>query len=246
MSTYGVTHWKSLAKKIKESEGLNQADAEEEAKKRLKVGKYKEKVVSAPISAPVPISVPVSRSIKPIENVSTKSVEKLPNINKNAKNIIVQMMDMIQDLTDYAYRFRATELATLGKKKTLEGLEFLKMSNELDNLKLHLKQYEIYKALGCPSTTSLKLGTKVIETLSESSQIYNDAIKIIDQFNVILNAIFEESPDLLQNEPLIIESLKKQDITYKKIHLLTSQLKTIVNAMNKILGDTSACTFEKF
>ena len=42
MSTYGVTHWISLAKKIKDNEGLVWGDAQEEAKKRLKVGKYTE------------------------------------------------------------------------------------------------------------------------------------------------------------------------------------------------------------
>ena len=42
MSTYGVTHWMSLAKKIKDNEGLIWEDAREESKKRLKVGKYAE------------------------------------------------------------------------------------------------------------------------------------------------------------------------------------------------------------
>ena len=43
MSTYGHTHWMSLASKIKENEGLTWDDAQEEAKKRLKVGQYREK-----------------------------------------------------------------------------------------------------------------------------------------------------------------------------------------------------------
>ena len=42
MSAYELTNWLSLAKKIKDNEGLSWVDAQEESKKRLKVGKYKQ------------------------------------------------------------------------------------------------------------------------------------------------------------------------------------------------------------
>ena len=41
MSTYGLTHWMSLASKINKEEGFFWDDAKEEAKKRLKVGQYR-------------------------------------------------------------------------------------------------------------------------------------------------------------------------------------------------------------
>ena len=91
MSTYELTNWLLLAKKIKNNEGLSWDDAQEESKKRLKIGKYKEEQSRSQPRAQ--IRAQIRAQTRAQIRAQTRAQPKEPALIGDVENIVAEYVD---------------------------------------------------------------------------------------------------------------------------------------------------------
>src|SRR6187399_2481929 len=108
MSTYGISNWMTLAKKIKDSEGLVWKDAQEESKKRLKMGKYASGTATtrrsvsrqkAEVTKPTARQTAPKRSTQvPIQPISDSDCSKYKKEIDNYKYLLKDMVELCETM----------------------------------------------------------------------------------------------------------------------------------------------------
>ena len=143
MSTYGLTNWISVAKKIKDNEDLSWEDAQLESKKRLKIGQYKEgkiplklKVIESAAQPPVqPHSQPYVQPNIQLQNKIASS--KIPHRTIYRDNFHGISQAFIKEKlgrnVDYEEKFRICNLLEKHIPPLIKDLLVEAISNEDDS-----------------------------------------------------------------------------------------------------------------